>query len=95
MTYSHPTSLSIAALVSPVKAPEASCDMFCAERATAGFDVMASDAFARETKGGAMTMSTEVASGKVFRKGSRNAAVSDGVMFIFQLAAMMFLRLIF
>src|SRR6056297_1227567 len=94
MTYSTSRSLSIAALISPVKAPEDSCDMFCAERETAGFGVIFSDAFARETKDGAITISMSVASLKVLRKESRNVSVSDGVTFIFQLAAMMFLRLI-
>jgi len=92
ITYSTPRSFSIAAEISPVYAPAASQCTFCAPSFT--FDpAQAAAAAFKSVKGGQTTTSTCATSATSFLIPSISAAASDAVLFIFQLPATIFLRI--
>src|SRR5580704_4802901 len=88
ITHWHPVARSMPAEISPVKAPSAAQYIFCAP---IWMRVPSDPAAAagRFTNGGQITISACVASATSGRNFSKNATVSAGVLYIFQLPAMM------
>src|ERR1019366_7313896 len=84
-------AVSIAGEISPVKAPSFAQCIFCAPTAT--FDPRAaSTAACRSRNGGQITISSREWPATMGRNSAKNAVVCSGVLYIFQLAAMSFLR---
>ena len=85
-------ALSISAETSPVKAPDFSQWQFCAATPIA-VPLVASRAAGKSTKGTPTTTSQEAPATRGF-KSLMSAVASAGVLFIFQLPAMTYLRIV-